>query len=257
MIYGFHLSAQGARAQARRLDVIANNLANAGTTSFKKALAVFQDNRPYDVENGYPRGDVPGNLNRSTGGITLADVVTDFSQAPLKETGGSLDVAITGPGFLQVADPQNQRFLTRNGSLAINSSGELVAQGSGHHVLSAEGELITLTPGGGPVQIAPDGTVSQTVNGVSTPIAQLGLYAPASPGEMRKLGNSLYAPNGTVAPADAKTRVKQGFLEASGTNSVKEMLAMIQASRGFETNVNMIRYQDESMSRLLQSLTRR
>ena len=257
MIYGYHLSAQGARAQSIRLDVIANNLANAGTTAFKKALAVFQDNRPYDVENGGLSGDVPGELNQSTGGITLADVVTDFSQGPLKQTGGKLDVAITGPGFLQVADGQDRRFLTRNGSLAINGAGELVLQGSGHKVLSAEGETITLASGGGEVQISADGSISQSIGGVSTPVARLGLYLSGSPGQMKKIGDSLYAPAGAVSPAGNNTRVKQGFLEGSGTNSVSEMLAMIQASRGFETNVNMIRYQDESLSRLLQSFGRR
>jgi flagellar basal body rod protein FlgG len=252
MIYGFHLSAQGAQAQASRLEVIANNLANAGTTAFKKAMAVFQDNRTYDRETGRP-DEAPGNLNASTGGLTLADVVTDYSQGPLKETGGNLDVAIAGRGFLQVTDGQNQRFLTRNGNLGINAAGELVLLGSGHRVLSAEGESIKLTSGGGPVQINQDGTISQ---GGAT-VGRIGLYEPASTAQLQKAGDSLYSPTGPVRAADGTVRVKQGFLEGSGTNSVTEMLAMIQASRGFETNVNMIRHQDETMARLLQSLTRR
>jgi len=252
MIYGFHLSAQGAQAQAARLDVIANNLANAGTTAFKKAMAVFQDNFTFDRETGRPDG-AAGNLNASTGGITVADVVTDYSQRPLKETGGNLDVAIAGRAFFQVANAQNERFLTRNGNLGINTAGELIVQGSGSKVLGTDGEAIKLTSGGGPVQINPDGTISQ---GGAT-VGRIGLFEPASTAQLKKVGDSLYSPTGAVRAADGSVRVRQGFLEASGTNSVTEMLAMIQASRGFETNVNMIRYQDESMARLLQSLPRR
>ena len=252
MIYGFHLSAQGARAQSQRLDVIANNLANAGTTAFKKAMAVFQDNLPYDLENGNST-EVPGNLNAMTGGLTLADIVTDFSQGQLKETGRNLDIAITGDGFLQVADAKNQRYLTRNGNLGINAVGELVVQGSGHKVLNTDGEPIRLTPGGGPPRIAMDGTVTQG----QTTLGRLALVTPGPNVQMKKIGDSLYTPIGAVQPSGDSTRVRQGFLESSGTNAISEMLSMIQASRAFETNINMIRIQDESMSRLLQSLPRR
>lgn len=71
MIYGLHLSGQGARAQSSRLDVIANNLANASTTAFKRSFAVFQDHKPYDVEHGLQK-PTPHDLNESTGGIEYA-----------------------------------------------------------------------------------------------------------------------------------------------------------------------------------------
>lgn len=252
MIYGFHLSAQGARAQATKLDVIANNLANTGTTAFKKALAVFQDNRPYDREYG---GDAepPGGLNESTGGITVADIVTDHSQSALVETGGKLDVAITGPGYFQVAGAQGRRFLTRNGSFTINAAGELRVQGSGHQVLSAEGDPLRVDPAGGEIRIGSDGRITQA----GADAGQLGLFSPASQSKLQSAGNSLYVSEGPVDAAPSSVQVRQGMLEASGTNSIEEMMALIETSRAFESNVNMIRYQDETMAQLLRSLPRR
>jgi flagellar basal body rod protein FlgG len=52
-------------------------------------------------------------------------------------------------------------------------------------------------------------------------------------------------------------QIRQGYLEASGVNPISETVQLIEASRSFETNINMIRFQDESLSRLLQSMTRR
>jgi len=256
MLYGLYLSAQGARAQSLRLDTVANNLANASTTGFKRALAVFQSHRPYDVEQGESR-DVPSQLNRSTGGITTADVVTDFSQGPLKETGGSLDVALSGPGFLQVLDADNQRYLTRNGDLTLNRNGELVMAGTGHRVLDNEGAPIQLAGTPGKVEITPDGTISRNHNGLSAVVGRLGVYTPQSVSQLQKVGEGLYANNGPVSDAGSQVQVRQGYLEGSGVNPMSEMMTMIQSSRAFETNVSMIRQQDESLSRLLQSLPRR
>ena len=89
MLYGLYLSAQGAQNQTLRLQTIANNVANADTTGFKRDLAVFQDYLPYDVEHGYPNTP-PGDLNNSTGGTSIASTHTDFTEGPLYQTGGPL-----------------------------------------------------------------------------------------------------------------------------------------------------------------------
>ena len=255
MLYGLFLSAQGARAQSTRLDVIANNLANASTNGFKRSLAVFQGHKPYDVVNNVG-GDVPGNLNASTGGISVAGIHTDHREGPLRKTGGPLDVAIVGDGFFQVADAQGRKFLTRNGSFVINSAGDLLQQGSGHKVLSTDGTPISFGKLQGKIQIAADGSINQILNGQSSPLGRLALVKPASLSGLRKVGMSLYRSPSTVTPVD-KATVKQGYLEGSGVKPVKEMLAMIEASRSFETNINMMKFQDDALSRLLQSASGR
>lgn len=255
MLYGLHLSAQGAKAQSTRLDVIANNLANASTTAFKRGLAVFQAHPPYDVEHGL-QGQVPGDLNESTGGTTVAGVFTDRSNGPLVETANQLDVAIVGPGYLQVADGNGEKLVTRKGNFALNASGELMLAGSRHKVLSTAGSPITFNPQGGAITFGADGTVSQIVEGAPTQLGKLAIVQPGSTDALEAIGQGLYRTNTAVTPAE-QAQIRQGMLEGSGVRPVKEMLSMIEASRSFETNVNMIKFQDEALSRLLQSVPNR
>jgi flagellar basal-body rod protein FlgF len=252
MLYGLYHSAQGAQAQAYRLDVLANNLANAGTTAFKRDLALFQSHRPYDVENGVD-SDPPGNQNALSGGVTPAQIVTDFADGSLKQTNGALDVALIGQGFFQVSDG-TRNFLTRNGEFALGSSGELIAPGSGMRVLSSAGQPIAIPPDAQKVVVGTDGGISVLQpDGDTTQVAKLGVVRPASLSQLQKIGNSLYAPNGEVEPVGQAATVRQGYLEASSVNPIKEMQDLIQASRAAEANINMIKLQDDTLDRLLQS----
>lgn len=256
MLYGLYLSAQGAENQSRRLETIANNVANADTTAFKRDLAIFQDHRPYDVEHGHMT-QPPGNLNESTGGTTIVSTHTDFGEGPLKKTGGPYDVAITGPGFLQVRQG-SETLLTRNGQLTINDLGEIVTQDEGLPVLNREGTSIVVPPFTENLNISSDGNIiGMTKDGGAIPLGQLDLVQPASLEDLQKLGTSLYRSSGSVLPAEDSVQVRQGFLETSAVNPIAETVQMIEASRAFETNVNMIRFQDETLSRLLQSMSRR
>ena len=255
MLYGLYLSAQGAGAQSTRLDVIANNLANASTNGFKRDLAVFMAHRPHDVEYG-AFTQPPGNLNDSTGGVSTADVVTDFSPGPIMPTGGTWDVALAGPGFLRVSNGQ-QEFLTRAGRLTVNAQGELVTGEHGYRVLGAGGSPISVPAETTDVQIAADGTISAGSAIERAPIGQLDVVLPQSPADLQKFGQNLYVARGPLVPAGAEAEVRQGYLEGSGTEPVTEMMHMIEASRALETNINMIKFQDEALGRLLQSIPRR
>jgi len=133
MIYGLYLSAQGAHAQTVRLNVLANNIANTSTGWFKRDLAIFQSHPTFDVENGTAE-ELPRNLNESTGGLSLAEIATNFSDGPVTQAGGTFDVALNGPGFLRVSDGQDT-FLTRNGCFSLNDQNQLVAQDTGFAVL--------------------------------------------------------------------------------------------------------------------------
>lgn len=255
MLYGLQLSAQGAKAQSTRLDVIANNLANASTSAFKRGLAVFQSHQPYDVENGL-NGSVPGDLNQSTGGTTVAGVYTDRSNGPLNETSDPLNVAILGKGYLQVADAKGGQFVTRKGNFALNETGELVLAGSNHKVLGTGGSPITFDSRGGPITFSADGTVSQVVEGAPTERGKLAIVQPAKQDPLEAVGEGLYRTIAAVSPAGNAT-LRQGVLEGSGVEPVTEMLSMIEASRTFETNINMMKYQDDALGRLLQSIPNR
>ena len=252
MLYGLYLSAQGAQAQSTRLDVLSNNLANSQTSGFKRDLAVFQSHRPYDVENGGV-SDAPGNQGAFSGGVGTAKIIIDYSSGPLVHTNGELDVALNGPGYFQVSDG-NQQFLTRKGTFTLSSTGDLMLQGSGMHVLSSSGSVINMPTDATQIEIVADGTISSVnASGAHTQVARLGLFKPDSDQQMQKVGSSLFRTNETVSPAGNDLTVQQGFIEQSSVSPVNEMIEMVQASRMVEANVNMIKYQDDALDRLLQS----
>ncbi len=255
MLYGLYLSAQGARNQTLRLQTIANNVANADTTAFKRELAVFQDHLPFDAQQGnltHP----PGNLNRSTGGTTIATTQTDYTTGPLTRTGAPYDLAITGPGFFQVKQG-SEKLLTRDGQLSINHLGEIVTQAKGLPVLNTQGTSIVVPPGVKQVNVGPAGNVlAVTSENEMIPLGQLNLVEPAAFKDLQKLGGNLYRGTGPLVPASSNAQIRQGFLEASGVHPISETVQMIEASRAFETNINMIHFQDESLSLLLQSMTK-
>jgi flagellar basal body rod protein FlgG len=250
MLYGLYLSAQGAQARATQLDVTANNLANAGTSAFKRDLALFQAHNPFDREYG-ATAVPPGNLNQLTGGVTVAGTLTDFTQGALTQTDGDLDLALTGPGFYRVGNGAGE-LLTRDGRFARNAAGEIVTADGGRPVLSVQGQPIRLNPDAVAVEVANDGTVSERLpTGQTVPVARLSVVLPEAPNAVQKVGENLYRSLAPVAGAGPETQVVQGYREASGVNPVYETMRMIEASRGFETNVNMMKFQDDSLSQLL------
>lgn len=253
MLYGLYLSAQGANAQATRLEVTANNLANAQTSGFKRDLARFQAHRPFDAEQGFP-GRTPSRVAQATGGLSLYDVATNFEQGPLLQTDQPLDLALTGPGFLQVSDGR-QEYLTRNGRLTLGTNGQLVTSDGGLTVLSTDGQPIALPPEGVRVEIAADGTLtSVNPEGNRTVLGRLAIVRPASLDPLEKVGRNLYRTAGDVAAVDAGAQLRQGYLESSATNPMTEMTQLIEASRSFEMNMNLLRSQDESLGQLLATM---
>ncbi len=252
MLYGLYLSAQGAQAQSTRLDVLSNNLANVATAGFKRDLAIFQSNRPYDVENGV-FSSAPGNQSALTGGVSPAKVQTDFSEGPVVHTGGALDAALTGQGYFQVTDGK-QQFLTRDGQFALSATGDLMMQNSNMRVMSNVGNPIIVPLESARIELGSDGTISSVSDdGARTPVAKLALVRPTSNQQLEKVGKNLFRTNGLVSPAGNDLKLEQGYVEQSGATPVSEMVAMVQASRMVEANVNMIKYQDEALDRLLQS----
>lgn len=250
MIHGLYFSAQGAQLQSLRQDVLANNLANASTTGFKRDLLRAQAFSPSAGERD--KVSSPKHLDEFPVGLFPAETVTDFSQGSLQATRNPWDLAVTGPGFLRVTDGE-QEFLTRDGRLAISQDGTLVTRDHNLQVLDASGGALGgLNPGIIP-DVGPDGRVTQA--GVE--VGRIGLFAPANSRALEKRGNNLYRSTEPPGPAPSGSTLKQGVLEASGTRPMTEMLEMIESSRGFEANLNMIKYQDEALGRLLQTIPRK
>ncbi len=162
-----YTAATGMEAMEKKLDVIANNLANINTTGFKKDRANFED-LLYRTEV-YP-GVQDANQNPTAVGtqiglgVRVTSTQTDQRQGTLQQTGRDLDVAIQGRGYLRVIDPATQDTMyTRAGNLNINANGQLVV-GS-----ASTGRLldppITIPRDANAIQISPDGQIMARVPG--------------------------------------------------------------------------------------------
>jgi flagellar basal-body rod protein FlgF len=255
MLYGLYLSAQGAEVAALRQATLANNMANAGTTAFKPDVPVFQAHLPFDVAWQQPT-EPPETWNEQTGGVSLAGTVTDFRQGPLQVTGGTLDVALMGPGFFEVESDAGV-VLSRNGRFAVDADNTLVTADDGHPVLDEAGQTIVLPPNAEQISISDDGLLQvRSPEGINVPLARLSVVVPENELQLMKQGNSYYQPNGPTSPAVA-ARVRQGVLEGSGVEPVEQMVELIQSSKFFEMNMNLMQYQDSMLGTLLQGVGRR
>jgi flagellar basal-body rod protein FlgF len=245
MPYGMYLSAEGAAIQAQRLEVIANNLANVDTVGFKPDVATFQARFAEAIQQGTAQ---PGDqsINDVGGGVKLVNVVTDHSIGQLKETGGPLDLAITGDGFFHIRGDDGEQYLSRAGDFSLDSQGRLVTQNGRRSVLDQAGGEIQLDPNL-PWEVSSDGFISQAGT-----LVALGISQPKSLDELSKVGHNMFRPQGDIAPVQlADRQVRQGFLEMSGTNSVRQMMSMIETTRAFEANTRMIQNQDTMLGSLI------
>lgn len=249
MPYGLYLSAEGAHAQSKRLETIANNLANVNTVGFKRQLAVFQARHAEEIARG---GDMPGSgsINDLGGGVEVRETKTDFSAGPLKWTGVPTDMALEGEGFF-VVRKDNEDFLTRVGNFRLTESGELVTQ-QGYSVINEDGEPVTIDAADGSWELLPWGAIRQP-GGAQT----LAVVRPQSLGDLVQLGENLFRPLADAEPLPAaERRVVGGYIELAGVQPTSEMVEMIEASRAVEANLNMMQTQDQMLAGLVNRLLR-
>jgi flagellar basal-body rod protein FlgF len=249
MPYGLYISAEGAQAQANRLDVIANNLANIDTVGFKRDLAVFQARYAEAIAQG---SVMPGWGNREDvgGGVLVRQTKTDFSEGTLKHTRNPQDLAIRGEGFFMVRKGQ-ENFLTRAGNFSVTTRGELITP-QGYAVLNESGQPVTLNPDQKDFHFSDAGELQQKDTS-----QKLALVKPASPQDLLKYGENLFrcvSPPQPVPPN--QRRVAPGFLESSTVRPALEMTAMIEASRFLEANLNLMKAQDQMLGSLVNRLLR-
>jgi flagellar basal-body rod protein FlgF len=257
---GIYAAVSGAMAQSSRLDTIANNLANVNTTGFKKDRQVFSEylsayekapdlinlpRIPASIESFY---DMQGG---DTAYVNPAGTYTSFEQGGLRSTGSSLDVAIEGKGFFEVATPQGLRF-TRNGSFAIDSTGRLVTKEGNPVLREGQGDPAqrTIQISSRQISISNRGDIMDE----GQIIGRLSMVDLANPDDLQKVGNSNYAlkANATTSPVAApEARVQQGFIESSNVNVVEEMTDMITANRVFEAAQQAIKSIDQIDDKLI------
>lgn len=227
---------RGCLKEEIRMDVIANNLANASVAGFKRDRISFQDLLLQQGSVSAEGAGTPG------GGKTLVRVQPDFSQGDIYNTGNMLDFAISGKGFFKVATPYGIRY-TRKGNFKLNALGNLITQ-DGYVVLGK----------GGPINLFDTQDLNKHVTvderGVITfggdELDQLDIVSFANDDALVKVGNGLFkkrqGANEDVLPPE--TKVRQRCLESSNVNVAEEMVQMIHSLRAFESYQKAIKVLD-------------
>lgn len=260
MNYGFHLSTAGVVTGMRRLDVIANNLANASTVGFKADLLSLKARLPENLEQPGAYADTNAALDALGGGTLFHPNAIDLAQGQLRRTEGRLDVAIEGEGFLKLETPKDARgaaasdaLLTRAGALARARDGRLVLATTGAAVLSTEGRPIVLDQDDPDVRIDRDGRVFQS----GDEAGRLALVVPADVANLRKEGrDAIRLVGGRTRPAPEATTVAQGWLEESTVDPIATLADLVRVSRGIEFSTRLMQQQDQLTGRLIDTFGR-
>lgn len=249
------IAATGMSAQQLRVETISNNLSNMSTTGYNARRAEFADLH-------YQQMARPGTVNATDGtvlptgiqlglGVRPSAVSVQLQQGSLSQTGGDLDLAIEGSGYLEITLPSGQAAYTRDGGL------------------KRDGEGLIVTSDGYPVEpeiVIPDDARSISINGAGevfayfadAPDAQLlgqfNLAGFTNPKGLEALGGNLFAETEASGAAllstpgeDGLGTVRQGYLEDSSVDAVREITELIEAQRGYEMNAKVISAADQMM----------
>lgn len=243
-MYGLYHSAAAMMTQEFRMDTLSNNIANADTVGFKREVATLAQRKRAD-EAGARRGPSADDMRGLSGGVWLSETRTDFSDAGVMQTGEPLDAAILGQAFLRVQKGGHE-LLTRDGRMTTLADGTLVAVSDGAPVLSEGGTSIRVNPQGGTARIADHGAVVQ--DGVE--VGRVGLVGVDDMRKLTKAGGGRFA-LGKAQVTTAKAELLPGHVERSGVEPVHELVSMMEASRAYQFNAQMVSLQDQSASRLI------
>ena len=245
-------------AQQRKVDTIANNVANANTPGFKKDRLVFKEHLTA-LEKGLNNIDLPQkewapeDFYRSQGGekahVKVAASFTIFEQGALTPTGNPLDIGINGKGFLVVDTPNGTRY-TRRGSLSLSKDGSLVTD-RGYPVLGEylRGEDGNQTAELGNIRLRlgrPHINAQGQIEVKGEIIGKIALVEFRDVAALRKEGGGLFInPDaGNIVTGGVQSRINQGFIEESNVNAIEEMSELIKANRHFESIQRAIKNYD-------------
>jgi flagellar basal-body rod protein FlgF len=232
----------GQIALKRKLDVIANNVANINTEGYKRVAVEFETtNMPKASTTLFPKRDRANDFVREQG------TVTDFSAGSVELTGNDLDAAInSNDTFFTVSTPEGERY-TRAGSFQLDSTGRLVTS-DGKPVLGQGGEIV-FSPNETNIAIAGDGTISTSVGNKD----KLKFAKFDDTSVLSQVGENLYS--AAAAPTvPVYADVKQGALERSNVSGVEEMTRLIDVQRSYERLISMMRQQNELNSKAIDRL---
>ena len=250
------IAATGMAAQQMRVDVVANNLANMSTTGYNARRADFADLH-------YQQLARPGSVTASDGtilptgvqlglGVRPAAVSVILAQGAPSQTGGDLDLAIEGRGYLEVTLPGGNAAYTRDGALKRTGDG-LIVNSEGHQVAPG----LTIPADARSLAINADGEVYAYFADRVEPelLGALSLVGFTNEKGLEAIGSNLFVETEASGPAlpgapgeDGLGTLRQGYLEESSVDAVREVTELIKAQRGYELNAKVITAADQMLA---------
>lgn len=250
------IAATGMSAQQMRVEVISNNLANMSTTGYNSRRAEFADLHYQQVTR-------PGTITANDGtvvptgvqlglGVRPAAVTVNLAQGTLTATGGDLDLAIEGLGYLEVTMPSGASGYTRDGALKRSPDGEIVTS-DGYPVAPG----ITIPTDASAIAINAGGEVYAYFSDRVQPelLGQFTLANFSNDKGLEAIGSNLYLETSASGPPqisapgeDGVGTLRQGYLEESSVDPVREITELIKAQRGYELNAKVITAADQMLA---------
>ncbi len=250
------IAATGMLAQQMRVETISNNLANMNTTGYNARVAEFSDLH-------YQQMARPGTINAADGtvlptgvqlglGVRPTSVSMMVQQGSLSQTNGELDVAIEGRGYLEVALPSGQSGYTRDGGLKLTGDGQIVTS-DGHPIVPD----ITIPDDARSISINADGEIYAYFNNQveAELLGQFTLANFTNQKGLEAIGSNMFLETEASGPAvvgvpgeDGLGSLRQGYLENSSVDAVREITELIEAQRGYELNSKVITAADQMLA---------
>lgn len=217
---------------------VANNIANANTTGFRREGVIFAEH----LSALDSRGDT----------LSMAHArgrLVDLDQGVLTQTGGTFDLAIEGDGFFLIDTPEGAR-LTRAGAFLPSAEGELMTA-DGHRLLDEGQAPIIIPAGASRIAVGADGTLS--ANGID--FGRIGVFAAPEGAQLSHRGGTSFASDLDPEPVE-DPRIRQGFLEESNVDPVFEITRLIEVQRGYELGQSFLDREDQRIRNAITAMTR-
>lgn len=250
------IAATGMAAQQMRVEVISNNLANMNTTGYNTRRAEFADLH-------YQQMARAGTINAADGtvlptgvqlglGVRPAAVTMDLAQGVLSATGGDLDIAIEGNGFFEVTLPSGLSAYTRDGAFQRSADGQVVTA-EGYPLVPD----ITIPVDARSISLNADGEFYAYFSDTPEPqlLGQITLATFSNAKGLEAIGGNMFietnasgAPTVDAPGVDGFGTLRQGYLESSSVDAVREVTELIEAQRGYELNSKVITAADQMLA---------
>jgi flagellar basal-body rod protein FlgF len=234
---GLYVALSSQVALEKRLNTIADNVANSSTVGFRATGVRFED-------------VVSGLDDKAVSFVSTGDTYLSTASGPLRETGNPFDFAIKGTAWFGMETPAGT-VMTRDGRFTLTENGDLVTL-EGHPVLDAGGAPIQLDPQNGPPTAGADGSLRQG----DRLVGALGLFNFDPGTNFVRYGNSGVVPAGEPEPLVDRLEagVVQGFLEESNVNPMLEITRLVMVQRAFENGAALLRDTESSYDEAIKTL---